>query len=106
MAAVYAADVPQLVETSRDLLELLEVYEQNGSGWVFSNFVSMELSLWHLDPLRASAFVRLPKRIRDKRAVTNVVDTGDDCFKWAVLAELHPATDHPERMENYLPYAN
>ena len=66
----------------------------------------MELTLWHLDPLRASAFVPLPKWIRDKRAVTNVVGTDDDCFKWAVLAELHPATDHPERMENYLPYAN
>ena len=51
MAAVYAADVPQLVETSCYLLELLEVYEQNGSVWVFSNFVSMELSLWHSDPL-------------------------------------------------------
>ena len=72
----------------------------------FSNFVSMELSLWHLDPLRANAFVPLPKWIRDKRAVTNVVGTGDDCFKWAVLAGLHPATDHPERMENYLPYVN
>ena len=66
----------------------------------------MELSLWHLDPLRASAFVRLPKSIRDKRVVTNVVGTGGDCFKWAGLAGLHPATDNPERMENYLPYAN
>ena len=36
MVAAYAADVPQLVKTSRNILELLEVYEQNGSGWVFS----------------------------------------------------------------------
>ena len=86
MAAVYAADVPQLVETSRHLLEFLEVYEQNVSGWVFSNFVSMELSLWHLDPFRASAFLPLPKWVRDKRAVTNVVGTGDDCIKWVVFA--------------------
>ena len=106
MAAVYAADISQSVEISRHLLELLEVYEPNGSVWVFSNFVSMELSLGHLDPLRASAFVPLPKWIRDKRAVTNVVGTDDDCFKWAVLAGLHPATDHPERMENYFPYVN
>ena len=94
------------METSRNILELLEVYEQNGSGWVFSNFVSMELTLWQLDPPRASAFVPLPKWIRNKHAVTNVVGTGDDCFKWAVLAGLHPATDNPQRMENYLPYVN
>ena len=104
--SVYAVNVPQLVETSRNFAELLEVYEQNGSGWVFSNFVPMELTLWHHDPLSASAFVPLPKWIRDKRAVTNVVGTGDDCFKWAVLAGVHPADCNPERMENYLPYAN
>ena len=106
MVAVYAVDVPQLVETSCNILELLEVYEQNGSGWVFSNFVSMELTLWHLDPLRASAFVPLPKWIRDKRDVTNVVGTGDDCSKWAVLAGLHPAAGNPEKLKNYFPYAN
>ena len=66
--------------------------------------MSLELSLWHLDPLRASAFVPLPKWIKNKRAVTNIVGTGNDCFKWEVLAGLHPATVQPHRMENYLPY--
>ena len=37
-------------------------------------------------------------------AVTNVVGTGDDCFKWAVLAGLHPTTHNPNRMESYLPF--
>ena len=45
MAAVYPNGSPQLVETARQLLELVEVYEHNGSGWVFSNFVSIQLTL-------------------------------------------------------------
>ena len=99
MAAVYTGDSPQLEETAARLLELIEVYEHNGSGWVFSNFVPLQLTLYHLDPLRASAFVPLPKWIRDKRAVTNIIGTGDDCFKWAVLAGLHPVdTNCPNRM--------
>ena len=102
MAAVYPDDSPQLVETSACLLELIEVYEHSGSGWVFSSFVSLQLTLWHLDPLRASAFVPLPKWIKDKHAVTNIVGTGYDCFKWAVLAGLHPVADHPHRMESYI----
>ena len=61
MAAVYADGSPQLVETARHLLELIEVYEHNGSGLVFSSFVSLQLTLWQLDPLRAGAFVPLPK---------------------------------------------
>ena len=106
MVAVYAADASQLEETAAHLLELVEVYEHNGSGWVFSNFVSMELTLWHLGPLRASAFVPLPKWIRDKRAVTNVIGTGNDCFKWAVLAVLHPVAKHPNRQDSYLQFAD
>ena len=56
MAAVYADGSPQLGETARHLLELIDVCEHNGSGWVFSSFVSLQLTLWQLDPLRAGAF--------------------------------------------------
>ena len=97
VAAVYADRLLQLVETDRHLVELIEVYEHNDSGWV-----SLELSLWQLDPLRAGTFIPLPKGIRDKSAVTNVKGTGDACFKWAVLAGLHPTSDHSNRMESYL----
>ena len=63
MVAVYA-DAPPLNDVNRQLLNFIEVYEQNGSGWVLSNFVSLQLSLWHLDPLRISAFVPLPNWIQ------------------------------------------
>ena len=101
MTAVYTAEMPQLVETSRQLLELLEVYEQNGSGWFFRT-----LFPWNLEPIRASVFVPPPKWIRDKRDVTNIIGTGDDCLKWAVLASLQPAVDNPSRMENYWSYVD
>ena len=41
-----------------------------------------------------------------KKAVVNVIGTGDDCFKWAVLAGMHPATVNPNRMDNYVQYAS
>ena len=34
--------------------------------------------------------VYIHRRIREKKAVVNVTGTGDDCFKWAVLAGMHP----------------
>ena len=89
MVAVYTDALP-LNDVNHQLLNFIEVYEQNGSGWVFSNFVSLQLSLWYLDPLRASAFVPLPNWIQTRRAVVNINWTGDDCFKWAVLAGMHP----------------
>ena len=44
MVAVYTDAVPPLVHGNRQILNFLEVYEQNCSGWVFSNFVSLQLT--------------------------------------------------------------
>ena len=82
MIAVYADTVPPLEDVNRQLVNLVEVYEHNGSGWVFSKFASLQVTLWHLDPLRAIAFVPIPRWIQEKSAVTNVIGTGDDCFNW------------------------
>ena len=73
---------------------------------MFSHFASLQLTLWHLDPLRASAFVPLPSWISDKKATTKIIGTGNDCFKWAVLAGMHPTmADNPNCMENYVEHA-
>ena len=103
MVAVYAGDAPPLKDVNRQLINLVEVYEHNSSC---STFASLQLTLWYLDPLRASAFPPLPRWIKDKNAVTNIIGTGNDCFKWAGLAGMHPTTsDHPNRMVNYVEYA-
>ena len=81
MVVVYADARPPLDDVNRQLLKFIEMYEQNGSGCFFSIFVSLQLSLWNLDPLRASAFVPLPNWIQTRRAVVNIRGTGNDCFK-------------------------
>ena len=76
IVAVYADAAPSLNDVNRQLLNFIEVHEHNGSGRVSSKFVSLQLSLWHLDPLRASASVPLPYWIKR--------------LKRAVLAGMHP----------------
>ena len=75
MVAVYADASPPLNDVNHQLLNFIEVYEQNGSGWVFSNLFSLQLSLWHLDPLRASAIVPLPNWVQTRRDVVNIRGT-------------------------------
>ena len=65
-------------------------------------FCFPQLTLWHLDPLRASTFVPLPHWIQAKRAAVNVTGIGDDCFKWAVLAGMHTVNDNAHRMSKYM----
>ena len=61
LVAVYAGDAPPLEDINRQLLNLVEIYEHNGSSWDFSHFASLQLTLRHLDPLCASAFIPLPR---------------------------------------------
>ena len=98
--AVYV-DAPPLNDVNRQLLNIIEVYEQNGSGCFFSNFVSLRLALLHLDPLKASAFVPLPIWIKARRAVVNIRGSGNDCFKWAVLAGMYPVEANAHRTSQY-----
>ena len=103
MVAVHSDASPPLEDVYRQLLNFIEIYEHNGSGWVFSNFASLQLTHWHLDPLRASAFVPLPRWIRKKKAVVNITGTGGDYFKLAVLAGMHPVgrLENSHRMSTY-----
>ena len=102
MIAVYPADAaPPLDDVNRQLLNFVEVFELNGSGWVFSHFEDLQLTLWQLDPLRGSAYIPLPRWIRTRRAVVNVAGTGEDCFKWAILADMHPVDVHADRRVKY-----
>ena len=101
MTAVYDDTTPPLDDVNRQLLNYIEVFELNGSGWVFSHFESLQFILRQLVPLRGSEYIPLPLWIQTKRAVVNVSGTGDDCFKWAVLAGMHPVDAHTERMSKY-----
>ena len=53
------------------------------------------------DQLRASAFIPLPNWIQTRRAVVNIIGTGNDCFKWAVLAGMHHVDANAHRMSQY-----
>ena len=100
--AVYAAvAAPPLDDVNRELQNFIEVFELKGSGWVFSHFQDLQLTLWQLDPLRGSAHIPQHRWIQTRRTVVNVDGTGDDCFKWAKLAGMHPVETNAHRRVKY-----
>ena len=67
----------------KQLLNQIEIYEQNGSGWILSRLVALDTSAWKLNPLRGSStFHSLPHWIRSKHAVVNIRNEDNKCFKW------------------------
>ena len=55
---VYAdTDIEDLLrEASKQLQNRIESYESTGSGWIISNLVALDTTVWQLDPLRASIY--------------------------------------------------
>jgi hypothetical protein len=53
-------------------------------------------------PLGGSSYVDLPKFIKDKKAVINIKNTDQECFKWSVTRALNKADTHPERITKLL----
>ena len=84
------------------VLENLATFQQLGSSWVFGKIDSLEIHTVEYVPLRGSSYIKLPKSLANKKAIVNPKNTDNKCFMWAVTRFLHPAKDHPERIDSKL----
>ena len=82
--------------------ERIQNFNQRGSNWRFQRVLSLDIHLTDFIPLRGSTFFPLPKRIATKKAVINMKNDDDLCFKWSVVRARHPVDVHPERITKEL----
>ena len=102
---------PVLKTINEQLINRIDVYEACGSGWVLSRLVALDLTLWRLDPLRASSnstFQPLPTWIVDKKAVINIKNEDELCFKWSILVAFHhkDSSNNKNSVYSYTKYDN
>lgn len=77
-----------------------------GSGFSLSSINELLVQVNRYDPLRGSSYIQLPKRLLQKKAIVNVKNADELCFKWAVLSALYPATQNVHRLTNYTRYGD
>ena len=51
-----------------------------------------------------SSYLELEKWIALKHAIINIKNNDNECFKWSILAHLHPVEKNPQRVSNYKQY--
>ena len=83
-------------------VEIQQVEEAAGSGWVFLKIENLTLHTSKWDPLNAGSYIDLPKELKNKKAIINMQNEGDKCFLWCVLRALNPTNSHPERVDKNL----
>ena len=74
------------------------------SGWTLDSNHALILEIDTYQPLQGSSYIELPKDILDSKAVVNIKNEDQACFKWSILAALHPVSVHPERLSHYERY--
>ena len=60
-------------------------------GWALEKILYLEVNINKYSPLGGSSYLQLPKCIRSKNAIINVMNDDECCFAWAITSALFPA---------------
>lgn len=94
----------QLNEAMETVAESMTNFAQAGSGWTLEQNQSLILEMVDYRPIGGTSYIELPKNIYDTKSIVNVKNEDQACFMWSVLAALHPADFHAERVIHYQPF--
>ena len=102
-----STDVEKLIDKCvKKIIEDLEAYQKNGSGWYFKEVVQLEIHTSEFNPMNGSSYIPLPDWISDKKAIVNIENKDEKCFIWCILRYLHPRKDNDTRLTDLKKYEN
>src|SRR5271156_816226 len=96
-------DVGDLYKNARDkILETIANFQMRGSNWRFLAVVKMDVNTAIYKPLKGKSYIQLPSVLANKKAIINMKNEDDQCFKWCVARALNPADKDQERITKIL----
>ena len=97
-------DLNEIYDEMKDEIEeeIQKVQEAVGSGWQFEKVIKLVLHTTRWDPINADSYIDLPEALKNKKAIINMKNQDEECFKWCVLRALNPKDIHPERVDKDL----
>ena len=84
------------------MLESLAKYQQKGSNWVFDKVEELHFYTVKYEPLSGSSYIPLPEKLKNKKAIINMKNKDNECFKWCVTRALNPVEKHAVRISEIL----
>ena len=85
------------------LLELVEQFQNQGSGWQFDQVEYFDINIDPFEPLSEGSYIPLPEKIASRQAIINIKnDKDNECFKWVVTSAVFPVERNPQRLTNQI----
>ena len=85
-------------EMIQEMIEAMENYNKRGSNWIFKRVIRLDVNFVRWKPLGGSAWIPLPEKLAQKKAIVNMKNKDDFCFKWCVTRAANMVENHPERI--------
>ena len=84
------------------VLKSLVKFQRQGSNWRFHSVLSLDLHTVKYVPLGGSSYIPLSKFLAAKKAIINLKNEDEECFKWAITRALNPVEKNSERIDQKL----
>ena len=86
----------------KTVLQSLAKFKREGSNWRFRSDLSLDLHTVKYVPLGGSSCIPLPRFLAVKKAIINLKNEDDECFKWAITRALNRVEEHSKRIDKIL----
>ena len=83
-------------------MEFLAKFQRQGSNWRFHSVLRLDLHTVKYVPLDGSSYIPLRKFLAAKKAIINLKNEDDECFKWVITRALNPVEKNSERIDKKL----
>ena len=85
--------------TKTDILYMIDVWINNGSGWNVESIESQYINISTYRPLSGSSYVKLFVELKSsKKGLINIKNNDQKCFLWCHVRHINPVKIHPERI--------
>ena len=89
----------RLEKSFEEILYMIDVWINNGSGWIIELIESQYINIWTYRPLSGSFYIDLPVELRSPRKeLINIKNKDEKCFLWSLVGHINLLNKHPERI--------
>ena len=90
----------QLENSFEEILCMIDVWIDNGSGWIIELIDSQYINISTYRPLSRNSYMDVPVELRSpKRELINIKNKDKKCFLWCHVRHINPSNKHPERIK-------
>ena len=91
---------PELNMSRQEILNLIDKWVSEGSGWVIDRIDSYYINVTTYKPLHGSSYIELPMELRNpKKGLIKIKNKDDECFRWCHIRHLNPQEKDPQRIK-------